>query len=100
MRVTHILTPHGDRGYLPSPCRPLVTLFYYQLLVNQPHSWFFHFTSNSGMVIPLTYFLSASTRLGTVLGAEDTFLYKTNKVPALKELAFHVERKTMNKINK
>ena len=61
MRVTHILTPHRDRGHLLSPCRPLVTLFYYQLLVNQPHSWFFHFTSNSGMVIPLTYFLSASS---------------------------------------
>lgn len=39
--------------------------------------------------------------LGTVLGAEDTFLYKTDKVRALKELAFQLkERKTLNKISK
>lgn len=38
--------------------------------------------------------------LSTVLGAEETFLYKTDKVPALKELASQLQRKTMDKIKK
>lgn len=50
----------------------------------------------SGMVIHPTYVLSDYT----ILGTEDTLQCKTDQVPALKELAFQLERKTVNKMNK
>lgn len=95
MRMTHIVA-HHDRGPWPFPWQHPVTLLFCQDLVNQPPSWFSHFTPN----LRDGHSSNMCTECLTVLGTEDTLLCKTHQVLALKELEFQLERKTVKKINK
>lgn len=102
MKMAHVLPTMVE-----DTCYSLVSI---QLLssttstwVNQLPSWASSYSTSSPMNghSPNKCLLSTYTILGTVLGAEDTLLYKTDKVQALKELAFQLkERKTLNKISK
>lgn len=75
--MAHILT-HCDRGHLLVPSQHLAPFW------SSPHSTSSLRDGHSSN----KYLPRAHTVLGTVLGAEDTFLYKTVKVPALRSPHF------------
>ena len=80
--MTHILT-HCDRGHVLVPSQHLAPN---ALLVLLPLSSLRDGHSSN------KYLPRAHTVLGTVLGAEDIFLYRTVKVPALRSLPFSWRR--------